>query len=1099
MAMISRKDLEVSIAETKELQKTMIQKKYTERDEKTYDDVIERIISRLETYRGCPAAHPYSCDASGMKRYLYSAETFEDMKSLLRDRYFIPAGSILSGVTTTDKKSSLSNCYVLDIKQDSIEGIFDCIKEAARTYSYRGGVGVDISILRPNGAIVNNAAKTSTGAVSFMPVISQTNAVIGTEGRRAAMMLSIANWHPDFFRFVWCKAMPEAVFMSDNMSYDRTAKDLQKLDLSNVDPNLTSVLSTLAWTGKTPDVDTANISVTFTDKFMEAVRSKTDEPVVFQFPDIQADKALYNECWKGDLDEWIRIGGKVNDYTTSTLICTRKTLPIFDNKTIDHVLVNGQTLTKEDSSISTVDWLSELLDRFNAPIRVTFKNPSAYECFRDLAKAAWIRADPGVMFLDRHQTWCIATHIDPDKLKARTSNPCGEQNLAPGQSCLLGAHVLPKYVLDPWTKNARFDYQKFTENCITATILMNFFSDYNESLHPLKIQTEMEVYAKRIGIEFTGLADMLSMLNVTYDSYEALQIVDDIMHLKGILEIATSARLAMNYGPCPACNPRKNPKGLQRLISSPYFEHLLDVSTLSPKAQDMLDSLIARSIGVYKTNTKEILEANIKACGLRNTSFNTVGPTGTISILANNCSSGIEPVFALFMKRNTRVGDKGSYNICHTPVAEHLLSYMKEHNLDEIDSNEVKKMYSVKEAYEIDYHSRIAMQKTVQNYCDSSISSTVNLPNSSTPKAILEIYLEAWENGLKGITIFRDGSLNAVLEVMKSDTPKKEEKHDDTTLNPNTWLASSESSDTQSPVRIEEYFIKDVASHLDKHLVTEARAIFVEQGDLEAIKTSIIRASTDKINAISQATVLLYDAFLMYFLEKHIDELEIPSLVRADTFFVCLGLQDKKQGHPARGALLKLSKEGKVSFVYGPIDLPDIKTSSSSDTSKTLARGEIAEMPTVAHSHRHEVHWEGHKFYIVITVDESGAPMEVFTSNLPTDISVKDGVFNESDYQFKQSLWIGICRLISISLRGGIPVAAIIKQLNKAKNTVTDIMAIIARVLGQYTTSHQVPTFEGPSSTSGYNLQVCPSCGKKTLRVEAGCNTCLNCMYSRCE
>ncbi len=160
------------------------------------------------------------------------AEWEEKFKWLLQDFRFLPGGRIMFGAGQ-GRKSTLLNCYVISIKEDSIEAIFDWCKEAARTYSYGGGVGTDISILRPKGSPVNNSAVHSTGSTSFMNIFSETTHTIGQSGRRGALMITISVDHPDIINFINVK------------------KDLQS-------------------------VRYANISVRITDEFMEAVEKDTD-------------------------------------------------------------------------------------------------------------------------------------------------------------------------------------------------------------------------------------------------------------------------------------------------------------------------------------------------------------------------------------------------------------------------------------------------------------------------------------------------------------------------------------------------------------------------------------------------------------------------------------------------------------------------------------------------------------------------------------------------------------------------------------------------------------------------------------------------------
>lgn len=184
-------------------------------------------------------------------KYQYNDETFEnwlnrvsggdeDVKSLIKEKKFLFGGRILAnrGLDKFGKKITLSNCYVLAPPGDSIEEIFDCAKKLARTYSYGGGCGIDISNLSPRGARINNAAKETSGSVSFMDLYSMITGLIGQSGRRGALMISISCDHPDLEEFIDIKT-----------NLDKVTK--------------------------------ANISIRITDKFMEAVKNK--EPFTLKF------------------------------------------------------------------------------------------------------------------------------------------------------------------------------------------------------------------------------------------------------------------------------------------------------------------------------------------------------------------------------------------------------------------------------------------------------------------------------------------------------------------------------------------------------------------------------------------------------------------------------------------------------------------------------------------------------------------------------------------------------------------------------------------------------------------------------------------------
>lgn len=133
------------------------------------------------------------------------------LANLIREKKFIFGGRILANRGITDRRVSLSNCYVLSPVEDNIESIFETAKKLARTYSLGGGCGIDLSKLRPNGAIVHNAAKTTCGPVGFMDIFSQTTATIGQAGRRGALMISLNIDHPDIEEFIDCKTDLERV------------------------------------------------------------------------------------------------------------------------------------------------------------------------------------------------------------------------------------------------------------------------------------------------------------------------------------------------------------------------------------------------------------------------------------------------------------------------------------------------------------------------------------------------------------------------------------------------------------------------------------------------------------------------------------------------------------------------------------------------------------------------------------------------------------------------------------------------------------------------------------------------------------------------
>jgi len=230
--------------------------------EKSLDDVIFRIEENIKQHA--------------------SKNVINRIIEMMKSRRFLAGGSILFGLGNTETKCSISNCYFIPVQEDSIEGIFDAIKHIGRTYSYRGGIGTDITILRPKDAKVNNSAKKSSGAVSFMPLFSNATTTLGQQGRRGALLITLDIRHPDTLDFIWSKSKPEQVFGVDDL------------------------------TGKTADISGANISLKTSSEFMKAVQEDGDW--TFTFPDPHHEK--YDEEWDGDYEKWLEKGYPVKEYET---------------------------------------------------------------------------------------------------------------------------------------------------------------------------------------------------------------------------------------------------------------------------------------------------------------------------------------------------------------------------------------------------------------------------------------------------------------------------------------------------------------------------------------------------------------------------------------------------------------------------------------------------------------------------------------------------------------------------------------------------------------------------------------------------------------
>ncbi len=552
------------------------------------------------------------------KKYRYDAETFDEfldrvavdngpVKKGIKDKKFMPAGRILvgRGLDKLGRKITLSNCYVMPKVEDNIESIFDTAKYLARTYSYGGGVGLTLSNLRPKDAKVNNAANTTTGAVSFMDLYSLVTGLIGMRGRRGALMLNLDCDHPDIEEFI---------------------------NVKNVQDKVTF----------------ANISVNVTDEFLQAVRDDRDFELYFK------------------------------------------------------VESSGEEIRKV--------------------VR-------AKDLFNKLAHNNWNMAEPGILYKDRIDSWHLMSE-DPD-FEFAGVNPCAEETLPAFGSCNLSSINLSQFVKHPFTKYARFEFEKFGEMVRNGVVYLNEILDENMNLHPLEQQREMSRDLRQIGLGIMGLADMFIKMGVRYGSSESISLIHQIGRIMINEALRQSALMAEADGPYPRFNK-------EAVLKSPFLRENAD---------------------------EDVLEL-IKEHGLRNSQLLTIPPTGSIATLVG-CSNGVEPIFQVsYTRKSESLHHEDTYYKVFTPIVK---EYMNANNLsyeDDLPDHIVT-------TSNLDYKERIDVQATWQQYIDASISSTVNVPNEFTVEQVEDLYLYAGEQGLKGITIYRDGCARSGILITDHKKDKK--------------------------------------------------------------------------------------------------------------------------------------------------------------------------------------------------------------------------------------------------------------------------------------------------------------------------------------
>jgi ribonucleoside-diphosphate reductase alpha chain len=335
----------------------------------------------------------------------------------------------------------------------------------------------------------------------------------------------------------------------------------------------------------------------------------------------------------------------------------------------------------------------------------------AKDLWDKIIKSAYDSAEPGLIFWDSMKDYHNVEYANP----LSSTNPCGEQPLAKYTACNLGNINLSSFI----DKEGNFDYKELAEVTSIATRFMDNVIEYNDSNHALEKIRKSVSSDRRTGLGITGLGDALVKMKIKYDSEKGIGTTEKIMEVIRNNAYKTSIELAKERGVFP------------------------------------LFSWEGYSKSKFIQSLPEEIQNEIKKYGIRNGTVLTVAPVGTGSIVAQT-SSGIEPIFATSyrrkVKQNEKKGETKEYKAVH-PLIRELFG-------DDINLPEY-----VITAHQIDPYFRVKMQGTIQKYVDSSISSTINLPNDITIDTVAKIYLAAYKEGLKGITIYREGSREGVLET----------------------------------------------------------------------------------------------------------------------------------------------------------------------------------------------------------------------------------------------------------------------------------------------------------------------------------------------
>ncbi len=594
------------------------------------------------------------------KKYLNpmsEAEVYEYLKDF---KYIVPQGSPMTGIGNNFQIASLSNCFVIGNAADSYGGIMKTDQEQVQLMKRRGGVGHDLSHIRPISSPVLNSALSSTGVVPFMERYSNSTREVAQDGRRGALMLSISSKHPDCEKFIDAK-----------------------LEQGKV-------------TG-------ANVSVKIDDDFMKAVVSGTT--YIQQYP-------------------------------------------------------------------------------VDSPNPTFKKEINARELWKKIVHNAWKSAEPGILFWDTIIRESVPDCYAEYGYRTVSTNPCGEIPLCPYDSCRLLAINLYGYVEEPFTPNARFNFdlfkkhvgiaQRFMDNIIDLeiekidSILKKVEGDPED--HEIKrvekklwenirIKTEE---GRRTGIGITAEGDMLAALGIRYGSDNAIDFSVEVHKTLALEAYRSSTFMAKERGPFPIFD-------WQLEKDNPFIQRL--------RKED------------------EKLYQDMMKFGRRNIALLTIAPTGTTSLMTQT-TSGIEPVFMPVYKRRRKVNpndthvkvafidDVGDhweeYNVFHHKFMTWL--EVNGYNMNEVihyDDQQIQDMVAKSPYYkatsgDVDWVKKVHMQGEIQKWVDHSISVTINLPENATEDLVGELYINAWQSGCKGCTVYRENSRSGVLVSNKKDKKEKQ-------------------------------------------------------------------------------------------------------------------------------------------------------------------------------------------------------------------------------------------------------------------------------------------------------------------------------------
>lgn len=377
------------------------------------------------------------------------------------------------------------------------------------------------------------------------------------------------------------------------------------------------------------------------------------------------------------------------------------------------------------------------------------KEINARDFFRKFCEAQYDWGEPGALFIDNVRECNLLSGYPINEYRIDTTNPCGEFAGSEYNACNLGSINLYNFVDNPYTNMAQFDVERFCDTVKNAVTALDEILDYGYDLQPLDKNRKCIDDWRSIGLGIFGMADMFVAMGIKYGSQESIELITLIMRNMQTTAYATSAKL-----------------GAEKGSFGKFDKEKFDKSDMVHEIQYRFTSRVAKDLSQ----------------NMRNGTLLSIAPTGSISMLFRE-SGGVEPYYQVSYDRTTHVLEKEGKSFHINMLAVENLLKFRGYNPNELTAEQIKEKFPyIVDTYDIDPKDRVDLQSTMQSYVDNAISSTINLKESATVDDIFNLYLQAWSNGCKGITIFRDNCkriniLGTDHGVKRADVENKEVKN----------------------------------------------------------------------------------------------------------------------------------------------------------------------------------------------------------------------------------------------------------------------------------------------------------------------------------